>query len=270
MKTRIILILLVIFEISDLFAKSEQPFQLQKVSVLSTVKGFQGIDDLGNIYSLSDGVLYKFNQDQKQEITYAEKKYGDITNVFFDDPMNLIIFFEQTGVIVFLDNHLSVKKVIEPSALKKDDWPLEIAFSSQNGFWAYFPVEAELIRFDKKLNLQAQSANLNFVSPGMQKVKQLKEGDQKLFVDDGQLWVFDLFANFLFKIERKIPENFFVAGKKIYFIEDNYLVVYHYINRTEDVFLLPESDVKNYFWKKPYLFLNTQNTLVKYRLINIH
>ncbi|MFW6351249.1 MAG: hypothetical protein ACOC2E_02590, partial [Bacteroidota bacterium] len=266
----IILFLLVILRTSDLFAQSEKPFQLQKVSVHKQVKGFQGIDDLGNIYALSDGVLYKYKQDMKQERTFAEKKYGDISTVFFDDPMNLIIFFEQTGMIVFLDNYLTVKKVIQPSDLKENDWPQKISFSSQNGFWTYFPVEAELIRFDKNLHVQAQSGNLNFASPGLQKINQLKESDQKLFVEDRQLWVFDLFANFLFKIEKEVPDQFFVNEKQIFFIDDNYLVVYDYINRTENVFLLPESDVRNYFWKKPFLFLNTQSALVKYRLISIH
>ncbi|MFW5891907.1 MAG: hypothetical protein ACOCUQ_00755 [Bacteroidota bacterium] len=266
MKTRIILLLFITFGISDLFAQSEKSLHLEKVSVHQKVIGFQGIDDMENIYALSEGVLYKYKKDQEQVITFSEKKYGDITQVFFDDPMNLIIFFEQTGIIVFLDNQLSVKKVIQPSELKTEEWPQMVAFSSYNGFWAYFPSNTELMRFDGKLNLQAKSGNLNFIAPDLQKIDQLLESDQKLFVEDSQLWVFDLFANLLFEIEREITGKFFVNGKNLAFIENNSLIIYDYMNRTEEVFLLPETDVKNFFWKKPFLFFNTQSALVKYRL----
>lgn len=260
--------MLLVFPVSNLDAALNDSCYFLKITEYKQVVGFKGIDDLGNMYALSDGVLHKFYPDQGKQITFSEKKFGDITRVFFDDPMNLIIFFEQTGIIAFLDNHLAVKKVVRPTDFKTDDYPQHIAFSSQNGFWAYFPAEADLMRFDQNLILKAQSGNLRFITPGLQRVRHIEENGQRLFIADDHLWVFDLFANFLFKIERTVPDRFFINGQQLSFIENDHLVFYDFLNRKEDVFLLPESDVKDYFWMKPFLFLNSRSALVKYEMMD--
>ena len=77
--------------------------------------------------------------------------------------------------------------------------------------------------------------------------------------------VFDRHTNFLFQIPDVNVSVLQVVDQNILYLQDSHLVVYDFFLQRENVFLLPESDVKNFFVKDDKLFLQTEVSLKKFR-----
>ena len=66
---------------------------------------FLGIDGYGSTYAIQNSVLHKTGPTQDFEFT--DFSLGPISTVDFINPLKVVVFYENTNTVVFLDNKLS-------------------------------------------------------------------------------------------------------------------------------------------------------------------
>ncbi len=234
------------------------------------ISDFAGVDKLGNIFSIENGILTRFSPDGSQ-LTFGKRAFGPVTFADVSDPLNILVFFGNFGHVVMLDKNLAEKRSFSATDLMSTDIADVICHSSENGFWAYFPSVFQLVRFNDRGQPEITSTDLSFDHPQMGRVKYLQESDGKLFVAADHIMIFDRHTNFLFKIPDTNVSVVQVIDQNILYLQDSHLVVYDFFLQTENVFLLPENGAKNFFVKDDKLFLQTEVSLKKFRFTgNFH
>jgi hypothetical protein len=247
-----------------LFSGSVIAQELTLVGEFADIEGFIGEDQMGSKYVVTRGVLKKIDADSRV-YSYSNKQFGPVTSVDISDPLNVLVFFRDFGVVVMLDKNLSEKKVIAPQQLHDHDLPALICSSANQGFWGYFPDVGRLIRFSSRPTREIISEDLHLLFGRALNPKQLFESNDKLFLVDNGVWVFDLFANFLFKIDYILQPAVQVKGNKIFFMKENTLCVYDFFLNQETLILLPEKGVKSFHVKNNQtIYLQTDHSLKKY------
>ncbi len=260
--------LIIVFYTFPTKTLTAQSFSLEKE--FQSDGKFLGVDAIGNLYFLANGVLTKMDTHGKS-ISYTNRQSG--TNLFVDvfDPLNILIFFRDFGNIVFLDNNLTERNKVSPTQLLSNTQPEMACKSIKNGFWAWFPDIFKLVRFDHNLLKQAVSIDmsLNPEIPG--KVAYMVENNNRLFMAaDNGLWVFDQHANYLFTLSELKIESFQVRNDKIIYRKANNLHVYDFFLDQENVFLLPETHVDHFFLaNNKTIYIQTTESLRKYSFSEI-
>ncbi len=245
------------------------PFAMQAgefvlIQEYNGITGFVAEDRLGNIYSIENGVLYK-NPRLPEEISYSKRSFGRISSVHVEDPLNLYVFFEDFGHVVMLDKNLAEKSVLLSPVLHPDDLAQKICYSAQDGFWAFFPNDTRIVRFNRRGIPEMKSNPLYEDFPALNNVQHMQESDRHLFLSQQGLWAFDLHGGFLFYLPDVEPEVFQVMGQKVFFIKDGYLSVYDFFLREETLILLPEDEVNSFFVKGNEIYLQTEKAVKKFR-----
>ena len=235
-----------------------------QVNQYKNISGFIGVDRLDNMYSIENGILIK-HLSENERITYSRRAFGSVTYADVTDPLNILVFFGDFGHVVILDRNLAEKNFFSASELWSGDVPHKVTYALQNGFWAYFAGSFRLVRFNNRGHVEVKSSELITEHPDMGDVQRLSESGNKLFIAANGIWVFDHHANFLFHIREIQTDDFQIIGNSIFYLENNRLKVYDFFLREENVFLLPEKDVRSFFIKDNYIFLQTEVSLKKFR-----
>jgi len=239
-----------------------QPFTF--VAGFDDILGFVGADQLGSKYSIESGGLKKIAQTSKVYF-YSNRQFGPVSSVDITDPLNILVFFADFGVIVLLDNNLAEKKIITPRQLHDHDLPTRICFSAKQGFWGYFPDAGKLTRFSFRPSIEVASENLSQLFGKVLRPHQLVESNDKLFLVDNGIWVFDLFANYLFHVDHIQQSYVQVRGDKIFYQKEDTLYVYDFFLKQETLILLPEKGVKSFHVKNHQsIYLQTDQSLKLY------
>lgn len=86
-----------------------QQLKLQSKTPLK-VDRFVGKDNFNHIYYITHGALYK--KGELGEFRFQDFQLGPITSVDLINPMNLVVYYDETSTVVFLDNRLNEKERI--------------------------------------------------------------------------------------------------------------------------------------------------------------
>lgn len=128
---------------------------------------FLGYDAFGFYYAIKDNVFSK----TKDEKTWSYKNIslGKITKVDLENPLNIVLFYENFNTIVTLDNQLNETQKINFSENPVPIVVLATGMASQNRFWIYNNLTQQIGLFDYLKNnymvlTQSLKGNLKFYS----------------------------------------------------------------------------------------------------------
>ena len=103
---------------------------------------FLGFDNQQNSYFIKENVLIK--KSPTKHFQYNNLSLGKITNVDFQNPLEIVIFYKNFNTVVLLDNQLNEIKKIDFN-LKSIPINLEaVALSSQNQIWIYDSISSKI------------------------------------------------------------------------------------------------------------------------------
>lgn len=121
-----------------------------KVTFLSTQKidadDFVGVDGLGNMYYLKDNTLIKNNKTESWQ--YGNISLGKITRVDIQNPLKIVLFYENFNTIILLDSQLNETQKIN---FAENTIPLLVSsmgIASQNRLWIYDSASQQIGLFD--------------------------------------------------------------------------------------------------------------------------
>ncbi|RZK11001.1 MAG: hypothetical protein EOO46_08420 [Flavobacterium sp.] len=107
---------------------------------------FVGIDKFGFRYFIKNNILFK--QKDRQSLEYKNLSLGKIAKVDLQNPLKLLLFYEDFNTIVTLDNQLNETQRVNFS---ENTMPIIVSatgIASQNRFWIYNSLTQQLGLYD--------------------------------------------------------------------------------------------------------------------------
>ena len=158
------------------------------------------VDNLNNIYVLSDGELIKYNAKGKKLYTYSNNKLGDISYVDISNPLKILAYFKEFNSLLILDNKLTEISNAYKLSNKLEDIDIYCQ-SSNGGFWAFSTYTNSIIRLDKKLIIQFENP-INFKTDSEITCYKMVEHHNNIYLGTNKgIKVFDSLGNLKINID---------------------------------------------------------------------
>ncbi len=200
-------------------------------------------DNLSNVYLISDDRFLKYDMKLKLQKEFSNKNFGNITTADVTNPLRPLLFYQEFGRIVFLDNTLSLNG--EPIALEKLGYPLATlaASSYDNSLWIYDQPSFELIRFNTALEITNRTGNLSQILGIELQPNFILEKDNRLFVNNPKtgILVFDVFGTYIKTIPILDLTNFQVADDQISYFRMSILKAWNITTAETTDYTQPQS-----------------------------
>jgi hypothetical protein len=190
-----------------------------------TIKGnvdFIRTDKLGNLYTVKNDMIQKYDATGKSTMRFSNKALGQIHYFDSSNPLKLLLFYPEFNTLLFLDNQLSENG----SPVKLENYELDQAIlactSFDNGIWIFDQREFELVRLDQGLQRTHKTGNIPQLTGLKVNPMALYEANNRVFLVDSLAGIltFDIFGTYSKLIPLKgISELAFLDDELIYFNE---------------------------------------------------
>lgn len=141
-----IILLLLVLQCINVFAQEPNlkvaPLSIQQMDA----DIFVGFDGMENFYYIKNNVLFKKNKAESWQ--YKNMSLGKITKIDIQNPLKIMLFYENFNTIILLDNQLSETQKIN---LSENDVPImatALGIASQNRLWIYNSLTQQIGFFD--------------------------------------------------------------------------------------------------------------------------
>jgi len=183
--------------------------------------GLLAQDNLGNLYLSEKGTLFKYNAQGKMQYRNNIKLFGSLNTLDVQNPLEVFLFFKETGVLVAFDNTLS--KVWEFD-LNRNNFSQTLAAcnSMQDGFWIFDGNDFLLKRIDQNGNVLFQSENLFYLQEYVVDSVYLIEKGKRvfMFIADIEVLEFDIFATYVKKFSIKTKPPYYINNNDLFYTKN--------------------------------------------------
>jgi len=107
---------------------------------------FSGYDSFGYSYQIKNNVFSKTKD--KERFEYKNVSLGKITKVDLQNPLKIVLFYEDFNTVVLLDNQLNKVTEINFSLNNTPIVVSAIGMSTQNQLWIYNALNQQISLFD--------------------------------------------------------------------------------------------------------------------------
>lgn len=107
---------------------------------------FLGYDTLGAIYSMSDQVLVKQYGGQRWQ--YKNLQLGRITKVDLQNPLKIVLFYQDFNTVILVDNQLNETANINLNDADNPIVPSAIGLAAGNRLWIYNNLDMKMGLYD--------------------------------------------------------------------------------------------------------------------------
>ena len=197
------------------------------------------IDDLGYLYIISDrNELIRYDSNLKQEYAYSNERLGAISSLDVNNPLKLLLFYENYQTIIVLDNLLGEVSRYNLFDLGYNDINA-VGISNDNNVWIYDPIDYKLKKLDNSGKLISESITL--YNEGLEYIRPtyLAEKGNKVFLYDRDygFYLFDNLGQYLNHIELQDINSYQVINQNnILFVKDDVMYTYDLSYKSYDVF----------------------------------
>lgn len=196
----------------------------------SETNSFISQDKLGNIYQITDMKIVKFSSELDTIQSNSIFSSGAISSIDTRNPLQLMLFYRQQQEIQLLDNTLSQTNKIN---LQFFEWiDLACLSNRDNAFWLYSMTTQSLLKTDKNGKVVSRFNNIGQLVQRDILPTQLTEYNNQVYLFDPNqgLFVFDLFGNYIKRIELKNAEKVKFYAQKVFFRVKNEVFSYDLIS----------------------------------------
>lgn len=237
----------------------------QKASVSTS---FISQDKLGNIYQILDMDIVKYSSKLDTLRTNSIFSSGTIYSLDTRNPMQLMLFFKQQQEIILLDNTLSETNKIK---LNFFDW-IDLASMSNrdNAFWLYSITSQSLIKTDKNGKVANRFNNIGQLVKRDINPTQLIENNNKVYLFDPNqgLFVFDLFGNYVKRIQLENAEIVKFYQEKVFFRVENDIFSYNLVSFDKKLELKSEENFNDFEVGKSGVMLLINSSIISRQKLN--
>ncbi|WP_304196609.1 hypothetical protein [Flavobacterium alvei] len=223
---------------------------------------FLGYDSFGYYYSIKNNVLSKNNA--KESFEYKNISLGKPTKIDIQNPLKIMLFYENFNTLILLDNQLSETQKINFS---ENDIPIvanATGIASQNRLWVYNSLTQKLGFFDYLKNTfqsltPSLSGNLKYYETSFTTFQ---------WIDDQLNWYScDVFGKVttLGKVT-DFNQIQIISNQEIVFSKDGKLFLQDL--KTNSIYTIEnvEKSFKNFFYKDQILSIFTNQEITNYKI----
>ena len=229
MKLFSIIILFAVFQPigNSCFAQSDSTYRFVK-SLKGDIVDFS-IDNLDNIYIVSSSnQIKKLNaRGDSLGVFNDVKKYGKLTSIDASNPLRILLFYKDFGIIAILDRFLNIRNTID---LRKQNIYLvkTISQSYDNKIWLFDELENKLKKIDEEGRLILETPDFRQLFGKSASPQKIFDQDRLVYLYDtlNAVFVFDYFGTLKNKILITGWKDFKVVGKYIYGVSNDTLYRY--------------------------------------------
>ena len=189
------------------------------IKLIQTIKGGYAdftVDNLGNIFLLdSNNQLKKLSPGGDSIAIFNDvRKYGKVYSIDAGNPLKILLYYRDFGIIVVLDRLLNVRTTID---LRKQNifQAKAICQSYDNAIWVYDEGEAKLKHIGDDGNIIDQSGDFRLQLDEAPSPTFIEDHDRLVYLYDSSkgLLVFDYFGTLKNKLAFTGWQDFQLAGK---------------------------------------------------------
>jgi hypothetical protein len=223
---------------------------------------FLGYDQFGFYYSIKNNVLSKCNKEKSFE--YKNISLGKPTKIDIQNPLKIMLFYENFNTIILLDNQLSETQKIN---ISENDVPImatATGIASQNKLWIYNSLTQQIGLFDYLKN------TFQTITPAFQGNIKYYQTDFNTFqwIDNNLNWfscdVFGKITN-LGRVA-DFDQAQITINQSIIFSKEESLYVQNFKTSTIAPIENVEKSFKNFYYKDQILSIFTNQGISNYKI----
>jgi len=240
--------------------------QSLKAQLISTQKidadVFVGFDGLENVYYIKNNIFFKKHKDELWQ--YKNLSLGKITKVEIQNPLKIVLFYENFNTVVTLDNQLNETQKINFS---ENDIPILVAatgIASQNRLWIYNSLSQQIGLFDYLKNTYLS------ITPSFQDNLKYYSSDFNTFqwIDDKLNWYScDVFGKIstLGKVS-DFDQIQIITNQVLVFSKEGKLHLQDLSKNSIYTIDNVEKSFKNFYYKDQILSIFTNQEIINYKI----
>jgi len=256
MKRVCLLVLLILF--SNVMAQKLEPIHSFELKADT----FLGYDSLGAWYTLSENILTKTTKQGNWEFKLPQ--LGKIKHVDLQNPLKIIVFFQNFNTVVVLDNQLNLTQKIDLSDNRNPLLALGIGLASGNRLWVYDGLSQKIGLYDytkkdfQKLTTPLSNSMVYY------------ESDFNYFrwIDDQhQAFICDVYGKI--QISGIVPENvqmLWATDAIVFYKKDNDLYRYDFVGNKSTLIEIDKKTFKKFTYKDQILSIFTDHGITNYKI----
>lgn len=260
MKKSLLLFFIFFFTVS--FGQDKIYVAIKQVSTSLSADQFLGYDQFGFYFSIKNNVLSKTKKDEFFE--YKNISLGKPTKVDIQNPLKIMLFYENFNTIILLDNQLNETQKIN---LSENDVPIlatATGIVSQNRLWIYNSLTQQIGLFDYLKNTFLS------ITPSLQGNLKYYESDFNTFqwIDNNLNWYScDIFGKIttLGKVT-DFDQMQVINDHIILFLKDGKLQLQDIKNNTIYPIQNVEKSFKKFYYKDQILATFTNHGITNYKI----
>jgi hypothetical protein len=241
-------------------------FAFAQTQIPNATADFIKIDPYGNIYAVKETQLSKFSPHGKLLFSYSNQKLGVISSIDVFNPMKIMLFYQDAGALVFLNEQLAL--INAPISLFDANYfTISLAsYSAANQIHLYDNANKYLITLDFNMR-ELSRTPINFPSFNPMKMIELEEKSLAFHEPESGVYLFDSFGTFN-KLIPIITSNFVeVTSELIYYTNNNEVVIYNYKFLNTETQQLPIANVvQTWLYRNNMILLLQNGTIWIYEL----
>lgn len=219
---------------------SLQSIAQEKWKLVKKIKqeaNFISTDRLGNLYVVNDNSISMYNKNGDSLRSFNSQRFGSVAHLDCTDPYQLLVFFKDYNMVLFLDNFLSENgEIVDLQSLGLDQVSLA-CHSREAGFWAFDQIRQRVLHLNDNFEITHQTVNFVQWFGHRLEPNYMVEYNNKLYlnVPETGIYVFDHFGTYLKTIALKDIENpQFLEGQINYLKEQQFFCHYNMQNFNEE------------------------------------
>ena len=254
--------LLFITSFSIVFGQNQKLSLVKIDSVRFDGEEFIGYDSFGFYYTLKNDVFSKISKSETLE--YKNISLGKITKVDLQNPLKIVLFYENFNTAVTLDNQLNESQKVNFSENTIPILATGIGIASQNQFWIYNSLNQQLGLYDY--------LNQNYKTIAVPFTENIKyyTSDFKQFhwIDNKNKWYqCDIFG----KITNKgiIPDfdSIVILNENQYLYSKNGILIVTDLQKEQKTEIeISEKSFKKFYYKDQILSIFTSAGITNYKI----
>jgi len=236
------------------------PVRIDSVAIKADI--FIGTDGFKNYYYSKSNVLLKKNAEEV--LQYQELSLGTITKVDIQNPLKIIIFYEQFNTVVILDKQLNEVQRIEFSKFENSVVASAIGIAGQNKLWVFNSLKQQLGMYD------LVTAQYKEIGNNIKDFFNYYQANYNYFqwISKNNKWnACDLYGktSTIAKVD-SFEECQIIDEKKLLFLKDNTLFLRDYADDKQYEIKIVEKSLRKFYYKDQILSIFTNQGITNYKL----
>lgn len=223
---------------------------------------FVGQDAFGYIYHIKNDVFCKTKD--YEIFQYKNVSFGKITRVDIQNPLKIIMFYEDFNTVIILDNQLNEVQKINFNLLPQNIVVSSIGNTIQNNLWVFNANNQQIGLYNYLRNTVKFIAN-----PVTKTIKFYQTNNNTFFWIDNENNAFscDIFGKIatIGKIE-DFDKMQFISNNEIIFKKDNLLYYLNLKVGIKKIIEINQKSIQDFYFKDQNLAIFTNEEITNYKI----